>query len=100
LNFRAEAFTIPAMPYNWVKIHSSPPRQRRDEVRTKAGQKGGRLCEGQIFYDAAGQAYALVQVPDDAAQRQDLLATLGASSALGLVDADEQADGKQPPPSS
>jgi len=88
------------MPYNWMKIHSSPAKQRRDEVKDKSKNKGGRLCEGQIFFDADGQAYALVQVPDDPQERQQLIADLGATSVLGLVDADEQDGGVAPPPSS
>jgi hypothetical protein len=85
------------MPYRWVKITSSPPKQRRDEVKDKASGKGGRLCENQIFYDAGGQAFALVQVPADPAKEHDILAAIGATESFGLVDADEKADGVQPP---
>ena len=81
------------MPYNWMKIRSSPPKQRRDEVKGKAQGKGGRLCEGQIFYDANGQAYALVQMPKDQAKKQELIADLGGTDVLELVDADEKEDG-------
>lgn len=85
------------MSYNWVQIQSSPPRQRRNEVREICRRYGGRLIENQIFYDARNQAYALVQVPAD--QRQALLAAIGATEWLGLVDADEKDSGAPPPAS-
>jgi hypothetical protein len=90
LHFGRRAFTIAAMPYNWMKIHSSPPKQRRDEVKGKSQSKGGRLCEGQIFYDENGQAYALVEMPSDPAKHQELIAELGGTEVLRLLDADEK----------
>jgi hypothetical protein len=79
-----------------VKIPSSPPKQRRDEVKGKANGKGGGLVGNQIFYDATGQAFALIKDPGDPAKLADLLADLGATDALALVDADEKDAGVQP----
>jgi len=79
------------MPYHWVKIPSSPPKQRRDEVKGKANGKGGGLVGNQIFYDGQGQAYALIKDPPDAAALQELLSELGATDAVPLQDADEKA---------
>ena len=85
------------MPYHWLKIPSSPPKQRRDDVKNKASGKGGNLVGAQIFYDASGQAYALIKDPGNAGKLQELLAELGATESLGLVDADEKDAGAQPP---
>jgi len=41
-----------------MKIPSSPPRQRRDDVLQYCLDHGGRLCEGQIFYDEQGKPWA------------------------------------------
>jgi hypothetical protein len=89
------------MPYHWVRVPSSPPQQRRDDVAGICLSHGGRLVEGQIFYDAKGKnkAWALVETPADEAQRDALLQALHAIKWTGLVDADEEADGKAPPPS-
>ncbi len=85
------------MPYHWVSIRSSPPRERRDEVAQICRRHDGRLCEGQIFYDEQGGAHALVESPDNVAAQQALLAELRATSWVGLVHADEKADGAHPP---
>jgi hypothetical protein len=85
------------MPYHWLVILSSPPRERRDEVREICRRHGGRLCENQIYYDEAGQAHALVQLPADAGRQQALLTELGATGWTGLVDADEQEEDVRPP---
>jgi hypothetical protein len=85
------------MPYHWLVIPSSPPRQRRDEVRAICARHGGRLCENQIYYDETSQAHALVELPEDAEQQEALLAELRATSWAGLVDADEQQGGVRPP---
>jgi hypothetical protein len=87
------------MPHYWVKIPSSPAKERRDVVKAKAQGKGGRLLTDEIYFDANGQAFALVQVPADPAKQQEVLQAIGATSALGLVDADEKDAGAQPPPS-
>jgi hypothetical protein len=83
------------MPYRWVKISSSPPKQRRDEVKNKVNGKGGGLVGNQIFYDD-GQAFALIKLPGDPAKAAELLADLGATVQLSLVDADEKDAGVQP----
>jgi hypothetical protein len=85
------------MPYHWVKIPSSPPKQRRDDVNSKANGKGGGLVGANIFYDAHGQAYALIKDPGNSGKLAELLADLGATDSLGLVDADEKDAGAQPP---
>ena len=85
------------MPYHWLKIPSSPPKQRRDDVKDKTSGKGGNLVGAQIFYDANGQAYALIKDPGNSGKLQELLADLGATESLGLVDADEKDSGVQPP---
>lgn len=87
------------MPYHWVRIRSSPPQKRRDDVRTICEENGGRLVEEQTFYDESGQAYALVEVPGDGAKVEKLLGELGATSWKGLVHADEHAGGEKPPQS-
>ncbi|HWQ01917.1 MAG TPA: hypothetical protein VN449_07350 [Gaiellaceae bacterium] len=85
------------MPYHWLKIPSSPPKQRRDDVKDKANGKGGSLVGAQIFYDATGQAYALIKDPGNPGKLAELLADLGVTDQLGLVDADEKDAGAQPP---
>jgi hypothetical protein len=87
------------MPYHWVLIPSSPPDKRRTEVAEICRSHNARLCERQTYYDEQGQARVLIQVPDDEAEIVALLEELGATAALGLVDADEQTDGLSPPPS-
>jgi hypothetical protein len=87
------------MPFHWVRIRSSPPRERRDEVREICRRHGGRLCENEIYYDEQGQAHALVELPADGKQVDGLLADLGAQDWLGLVHAEEQASGRKPPKS-
>lgn len=86
------------MPYIWVTISSSPPRERRDEVAEICRRHGGRLSENQIYYDAQGVTHALVELPTDTAKHDALLAELGAHDWLGLVHADEKAAGVEPPP--
>jgi hypothetical protein len=77
------------MPYHWVKITSSPRPARRDKAKKDAADNGGRLCEGQLFYDAAGQGYALVEVPSDANGQKKVLDAMDVTSQHGLlVDAD------------
>ena len=39
------------MPYHWVKIHSSPPQERRDEIAGICIEHGARLVDNEIFYD-------------------------------------------------
>jgi hypothetical protein len=89
----------PPVPFHWLAITSSPPQQRRDEVREICQRHGGRLCENQIYYDEQGVAHALVEVPADDGKQRDLLDALGAQEWLGLVHADEKHDGKRPPKS-
>ncbi len=87
------------MPFHWVRLSSSPPRERRDEVRDICRRHGGRLCESQIYYDEQGQAHALVELPPDQGKHGALLDELGAQDWLGLVHADEQHGGTRPPKS-
>ncbi len=85
------------MPFIWTRIPSSPSRRRRDEVREICTRRGARLCENQTYYDAEGNAHALIEVSVHQAELDALLEDLEALSWVGLVDADEQADGAQPP---
>ena len=39
------------MPFHWVKIVSSPPVKRRDDVKKICHDHGADLIGGQIFYD-------------------------------------------------
>jgi hypothetical protein len=80
------------MPYSWLKISTSPPRERRDEVADLCRRHGGRLCERQIFYNEDGTAFALVEWPSREEAAQALLEELGATDQVGLVDADEKAE--------
>jgi hypothetical protein len=80
------------MPYNWVRVPSSPPRERRDDIREICRRHGARLCENQTYYDELDQAHALIEVRDLEAF-QGLLDELGATESTSLVDADEKADG-------
>lgn len=88
------------MPFHWVRFASSPPTQRRNEVRQICQRHGARLCDNEIFYGGDDDsANALIEVPDDPAKQQALLADLGAVKAVGKVNADEKEAGKPPPPS-
>ena len=88
------------MPFHWVKIKSSPPVKRRDDVKRICHDHGADLIGGQIFYDEAeGTAFALVKGPDGEKGQSDLLEALQAEQWVGLVDADEKAAGKKPPKS-
>jgi hypothetical protein len=80
-----------------MKIRSSPPQERRDEVQRICRRHGGRLCEKQIYYDTRGGAYALVELPADPAKQKALIDELGATVYTGLVHADEKAAGVHPP---
>lgn len=83
------------MPYSWVKVRTSPPRERRDEIADICRQHGGRLCERQLFYNEEGSAYALVEWPHREEAAQALLEEIGASDHVALVDADERASGAE-----
>lgn len=83
------------MPYSWVRIPSSPPRERRDEVADTCRRHGGRLCERQIFYNEEGTAFALVEWPNREEAARALLTELGATDHLALVDADERDSGAE-----
>ena len=80
------------MPYSWVKVQTSPPRQRRDEVADICRRHGGRLCERQIFYGEDGLAYALIEWPNREEAAQALLEELEATDRVSLFDADEKAE--------
>jgi hypothetical protein len=91
----------PQVPYNWVRVPSSPPRARRNDVWDICFRHGGRLCENQIFYNDDGDvAHALIQMPDNPDSQLALLEELGAISFIGLVAADERENDLSPPPSS
>ncbi len=90
----------PLVPFFWARIPSSPPRERRDEVREICRRRGARLAEDQIYYDAEGMACALIEVSVHEAEQQALLDDLSPLSWVGLVNADEYADGTRPPESS
>lgn len=86
------------MPFHWVKIGSSPPVKRRNDVKKICNDHGADLIGNQIYYDeAVGTAFALVKGPDGEQGQQDLLNALAALEWIGLVDADEKAAGKKPP---
>jgi hypothetical protein len=79
------------MPFHWVKITSSPPVERRDEVKAICEAHNARLAFDQIFYDPEGSAYALVRGPDDdSCEAGKLFAELNAIKVVFLVDADEK----------
>jgi hypothetical protein len=86
------------MPYHWVKIQSSPPKERRDKANRDAQSNNGHLAEGQIFYDKTGQAYALVKHDGNNGNKHTkMLDDLQGTEALGLIDADEKAAGAAVP---
>ena len=86
------------MPFHWVKIGSSPPVKRRDDVKKICHDHGADLIGGQIFYDdEEGVAFALVEGPQGEQAQSELLAALGALQWVGLVDANEKESGKKPP---
>jgi hypothetical protein len=86
--------------YVWTRMHSSPPVQRRDEVREICRRHGGHLAENQIFYDGGGDyAYALIELPADADKQKALIDDLRAHQWTGLVHADDHEAGTQPPQS-
>lgn len=84
------------MPFHWVKIGSSPPVQRRNDVAAICRRHDARLCENQIFFDD-DDLHALIEVPDDHAKQQALIEELGAFEWLGKVTAEEKEAGKTPP---
>jgi hypothetical protein len=78
---------------------SSPPTQRRNDVRQICQRHGAKLANNEIYYeDDDNTAFALIEVPDDPNQQQGLFAELGAFEASGKVSADEKEAGKSPPP--
>jgi len=85
------------VPFIWTKVPSSPPRQRRDEVREICRRRGARLCEDQIYYDEDGVAHALIEVSVHEAEKNALIEDLGAYDWIVLADADEKADRGGPP---
>jgi hypothetical protein len=88
------------MPYNWVRVHSSPAPKRRDDIKQKCRRHGARLCENQTFYDEdSGKAWALIEMPADESKWEALHQDLEVLGWVGLVDADEKGAGKHPPPS-
>jgi|KBSMisStandDraft_5_1062788.scaffolds.fasta_scaffold330964_2 hypothetical protein len=89
------------MPYHWVRINSSPPQERRDEVKRTCEDYGARLVGDEIYWDQTGQAYALIdwrrEISDD--EFETLLDKVGGTSWKGLVHADEKNGGARPPKS-
>jgi len=87
------------VPFHWVRMPSSPPTQRRNDVRQICQRHGAKLANNEIYYENDDNvAFALIEVPDDPAQQQALLSELGATEAVGKVSSDEKAAGKHPPP--
>ena len=79
------------MPFHWVRIPSSDPEERRAAVSDICKSHNAILCcDGQIFYDRQGKAYALVKVPEDPCDEGALLRELRAIKVIFLVDATEQ----------
>ena len=85
------------MPYHWAKIHSSPPKERRNEVAEICRRHDAKLVHNQTFYDADGSLFVLIDGPDDEAKQQALHDELQPFVWIGLVDADEKEAGKHPP---
>ena len=89
------------MPFHWVRISSSPPQERRDEVKRTCKEYGARLVGEEIYWDESGQAYALIDwrrdITDD--ELEELLGKVGGTSWKGLVHADEKVGGATPPKS-
>jgi uncharacterized protein with GYD domain len=87
------------VPFHWVRMPSSPPTERRNEVHQICQSHGAKLANNEIYYGDDDQiAFALIEVPDDSTQQQALLNALSAIEAHGKVNADEKAAGKPPPP--
>jgi hypothetical protein len=88
------------VPFHWVKIVSSPPVKRRNDVKKLCNDHGADLVGGQIYYDdEEGSAFALVKGPDGEQEQKALLDALQSLQWIGLVDADEKEAGKKPPKS-
>jgi hypothetical protein len=89
------------MPYHWVRIRSSPPQERRDEVRRTCEEYGAQLVGEQVYWDESGQAYALIEWRRDVSdgEFEALLGKVGGTSWKGLVHADEKHGGASPPKS-
>jgi hypothetical protein len=99
LYFDSKTANISGVGYIWTRVPSSPPVERRDEVRQICARHKGRLVEDQIYYGAdGGNAYALIELPAEADKHNALIADLKAHEWLGLVHADDYAGGTQPPP--
>ena len=82
---------LPTIPTLILAVLTSLEERQfgRDKAKKDAADNGGRLCEGQLFYDAAGQGYALVEVPSDANGQKKVLDAMDVTSQHGLlVDAD------------
>jgi len=87
------------VPFHWVRMPSSPPKQRRNEVRQICQSHGAQLVNNEIYYgDDDDTAFALIEVPEDPTRQQALLNELRAIEADGKVNADEKEAGKRPPP--
>jgi hypothetical protein len=89
------------MPFHWVRIHSSPPQERRDEVKRTCQEYDARLVGEQIYWDQSGQAYALIEWRSEISDKDldAFLGKLGGTSWKGLVHADEKIGGTKPPKS-
>jgi hypothetical protein len=87
------------MPFHWVRIRSSPPQERRDQVKQTCEEYGARLVGDEVYWDQDGQAYALVEWRNDVSddEFEELLGKVGGTSWKGLVHADEKVDGASPP---
>ena len=88
------------MPYEWTRLRSSPPIERKREVERICTDEGGRLCERETFYESSDEhCFALIWGPDDATLER-ILDRLGTPRQwTGLVSAEEKARGRRPPPS-
>jgi hypothetical protein len=89
----------PGVRFHWVRFSSSPPTQRRNDVRQICQRHGAPLANNEIYYgDDDDIAFALIEVPEDPAQQRALFEELGAIKAEGKVSADEKEAGRPPRP--
>lgn len=78
------------MPRYWVKLTTSPPLRRREEVRGIVKRWGGRLVEEELYLDVTpGSGYVLVEPPAEDDRLRAMLAELRAVRAVRLETADE-----------
>jgi hypothetical protein len=83
------------VPHWWIKIASSPPLDRRNQVRAiVARYTGAQLVGNTIFYEkgVTTSAWALVKEPTDQSKTTEMLSRLQTQDGRPLTEAAQQED--------